>query len=221
MKTGSIGAHKPHSASLEIFYRSRSLTAQPRIKGRTVTNRLVIATHNKGKAVEIKTLLGDIGWTLLSLDQFENVGEAAEDAETYYGNAAAKASYYARMTGEWVLADDSGLEVAALNGAPGVFSARYAGPNASDSERRLKLLNELAGVADRKARFVCSAVIADSNGKIQILAEGICEGVISEEARGDSGFGYDPIFIPSGHDLTFGELSDEIKNRISHRAKAI
>jgi len=186
-----------------------------------VTKRLVIATHNKGKTAEIKTLLGDVGWTLLSLDQFENVGEAAEDADTYSGNAAAKASYYARMTGEWVLADDSGLEVQALAGAPGLFSARYAGPNASDSQRRLKLLTELTGVNDRRARFVCSAAIADSNGNIVKTAEGICEGVISTNARGDSGFGYDPIFIPSGYDLTFGELSDRIKNQLSHRAKAI
>jgi len=186
-----------------------------------VTKRLVIATHNKGKTAEIKTLLGHVGWTLLSLDQFENVGEAAEDADTYYGNAAAKASYYAQMTGEWVLADDSGLEVQALAGAPGVFSARYAGPNASDSERRLKLLTELSGVNDRRARFVCSAAIADSNGNIVKTAEGVCEGTISTNARGDSGFGYDPIFIPSGYDLTFGELSDRIKNQISHRARAI
>lgn len=189
-----------------------------------MTKRLVIATHNKGKAVEIKTLLGDIGlrdWTLLSLDQFENVGEAAEDADTYLANAISKATYYAEKTGEWVLADDSGLEVQALERAPGVLSARYAGPNASDSERRLKLLTELAGVVDRRARFVCSAAIADLNGQIVRTAEGICEGVISQNPRGDSGFGYDPIFIPSGYDLTFGELSDEIKNEISHRAKAI
>ena len=186
-----------------------------------MTKRLVIATHNKGKAVEIKTLLGDISWTLLSLDQFENVGEAVEDADTYYSNAAAKASYYAQTTGEWVLADDSGLEVQALGGAPGVLSARYAGPNASDSERRLKLLSELLGVDDRRARFVCSAAIANSSGQIVKTAEGICEGVISQNPRGDSGFGYDPIFIPSGFDLTFGELSDQIKNQISHRAKAI
>jgi XTP/dITP diphosphohydrolase len=189
-----------------------------------VTKRLVIATHNKGKAVEIKTLLGDIGlrdWTLLSLDQFENVGEAAEDADTYLANAISKATYYAEKTGEWVLADDSGLEVQALERAPGVLSARYAGPNASDSERRLKLLTELAGVVDRRARFVCSAAIADLNGQIVRTAEGICEGVISQNPRGDSGFGYDPIFIPSGYDLTFGELSDEIKNEVSHRAKAI
>lgn len=186
-----------------------------------MTKPLVIATHNKGKAVEIKTLLGDIAWTLMSLDQFETVGEAVEDADTYLANAISKATYYAQMTGEWVLADDSGLEVQALGGAPGVLSARYAGPNASDSERRLKLLSALAEVDDRRARFVCSAAIADSNGQIVKTAEGICEGIISHNPRGDSGFGYDPIFIPSGYDLTFGELSDEIKNQISHRAKAI
>ena len=186
-----------------------------------MTNRLVIATHNKGKAIEIKNLLGDISWTILSLDQFENVGEATEDADTYSGNAIHKATYYAQITREWVLADDSGLEVAALGGAPGVLSARYAGQNASDSQRRLKLLTELTGVNDRKAKFVCSAVIADPDGRIVKITEGICPGVISEIDRGDSGFGYDPIFVPSGYDLTFGELSDQIKNRISHRAKAI
>ena len=186
-----------------------------------MTNSLVIGTHNKGKAVEIKALLGDIGWTLLSLDQFETVAEATEDADTYSGNASAKASYYAQVTGEWVLADDSGLEVQALAGAPGVFSARYAGPNASDFQRRLKLLSELDGITDRKAKFVCAAAIADPQGKIVKITEGICEGKISHSPRGDSGFGYDPIFLPSGYDLTFGELPDQIKNQISHRAKAI
>ena len=186
-----------------------------------MTSRLVIATHNKGKASEIKTLLGDIGWAILSLDQFGNAGEASEDANTYAGNAALKAIYYSQHIGECVLADDSGLEVAALGGAPGVLSARYTGQNASDSQRRLKLLNELIGVSDRSARFVCSAAIADSKGKIVKTAEGTCEGIISEESRGHAGFGYDPIFIPSGYDLTFGELSDRIKNQISHRAKAI
>jgi XTP/dITP diphosphohydrolase len=186
-----------------------------------VTNRLVIATHNRAKAIEIKNLLGDISWTTVSLDEFANIGEAIEDANTYAGNAVAKAIYYSQRIGEWVLADDSGLEVAALGGAPGVLSARYAGPNASDSERRLKLLTELTGISDRGARFVCAAAITDSEGKIVKTAEGVCEGVISENVRGNSGFGYDPIFIPVGFNLTFGELSEEIKNQISHRAKAI
>ena len=186
-----------------------------------MTNRLVIATHNRGKAIEIKSLLGDIPWTILSLDQFTDVGEATEDANTYSDNAAAKAIYYSQRTGEWVLADDSGLEVAALEGAPGVLSARYAGPNATDSQRRLKLLTELVGVEDRRARFVCAAAIANPRGEVVEATEGFCAGAISERVRGESGFGYDPIFIPLGYDLTFGELSDQIKNRISHRAKAI
>jgi XTP/dITP diphosphohydrolase len=186
-----------------------------------LTKRLVIATHNKGKAAEIKTLLGKTVWTLLSLDEFPAIGEAAENAETYAGNAMAKAAYYAHATGEFVLADDSGLEVSALGGAPGVFSARYAGPNATDAERRIKLLTELDGMIDRTARFVCAAAIAEPDGKIVKITEGICEGVISENPRGHSGFGYDPIFVPSGYTSTFGELSDEIKNQISHRAKAI
>jgi XTP/dITP diphosphohydrolase len=186
-----------------------------------VANRLVIATHNKGKVIEIKTLLGDIDWCILSLDQFAGIGEAIEDADTYSANAISKASYYAQITGEWVLADDSGLEVAALGGAPGVLSARYAGPDASDSQRRFKLLNELAGVSERHARFVCAAVIADPHGTVMKLAEDVCVGTISDNPRGDSGFGYDPIFVPSGYDLTFGELSYDIKNKISHRAKAI
>ena len=188
-----------------------------------MANRLVIATHNKGKAKEIRSLIGDMAWTIVSLDHFGNVGEAPEDADTYSGNATAKATYYSHITGEWVLADDSGLEVAALRGAPGVLSARYAGPNASDADRCSKLLGELAGVkgADRRARFVCSAAIADRDGKFVKITEGVCEGVISLSARGETGFGYDPIFVPSGYDLTLGELPAEIKNQISHRARAM
>jgi XTP/dITP diphosphohydrolase len=188
-----------------------------------VPKRLVIATHNKGKVREIKSLLGDIDWNVVSLDDFNNVGEATEDADTYAGNAIAKAKYYARFTGEWILADDSGLEVVALGGAPGVLSARYAGPNASDAERRSKLLLALSETerAGRRARFVCSAAVANPGGEIVKITEGVCEGFISENARGESGFGYDPIFTPAGFDHTFGELSDEVKNRISHRAQAI
>ena len=185
--------------------------------------RLVIATHNQRKAGEIKSLLGQISWIVTSLEKFNDVGEATEDAETYAGNAIAKAKYYSQSTGEWALADDSGLEVAALGGAPGVLSARYAGSNASDAERRSKLLLALSEInrVDKSARFVCSAAIANPQGEIVKITEGVCEGFISDHARGESGFGYDPIFVPKGFDLTFGELSDEIKNRISHRAQAI
>ena len=184
---------------------------------------LVIATHNQGKVGEIRELLGNIPWQLKSLQDFKNVGVATEDQETYAGNAIAKARYYASMTNEWVLADDSGLEVTALNGAPGVLSARYAGENASDAQRRELLLSEMQRqlVTDRTARFVCAAAIAQPDGEIVSLREGICEGVITFEVRGTSGFGYDPIFIPNGYDQTFGELAEQIKNQISHRAKAL
>jgi XTP/dITP diphosphohydrolase len=184
---------------------------------------LVIATRNQGKLLEIQTLLGDIPWNLIALDQFENIGEAEESESTYVGNAISKAKFYANATGEIALADDSGLEVTALGGAPGVLSARYAGPDASDAARRLKLLSELksASSPDRRARFVCAAVVANSEGEVLEVAEGICEGSICFDERGKSGFGYDPIFVPDGYHQTFGELSEEVKNSISHRARAI
>ena len=168
-------------------------------------------------------MLGDIPWNLIALDQFENIGEAEESERTYVGNAISKAKFYASATGEIVLADDSGLEVTALGGAPGVLSARYAGPNASDADRRVKLLSELKSVcsSDRSARFVCAAVVLDPDGEVLQVAEGICEGSICFAERGKSGFGYDPIFLPDGYDQTFGELSEQIKNSISHRARAL
>jgi len=188
-----------------------------------MSNTLVIATHNRGKAAEIRKLLGDIPWRLVSLQEFEGVGIAEENKDSYEGNAVLKARYYAMATHNWVLADDSGLEVAVLGGAPGVLSARYAGENASDAERRDLLLAEIEkrGAIDRRARFVCSAAIADPTGEVRKLTEGVCEGVIAQEARGDGGFGYDPIFIPDGYRQTFGELAEDIKDHISHRAKAL
>jgi non-canonical purine NTP pyrophosphatase (RdgB/HAM1 family) len=187
------------------------------------SRRLVIATRNHGKLLEIRTLLGDVPWSLVTLDQFENVGEAEENEGTYIGNAISKAKFYASATGEIVMADDSGLEVTALAGAPGVLSARYAGPNASDEVRRVKLLSELksASSSDRSARFVCAAVMANPEGEVLQLAEGICEGSICFDEHGESGFGYDPIFVPDGYHQTFGELSEEVKNSISHRAIAL
>ncbi len=187
------------------------------------TNKLVIATHNVGKAGEIEQLLGDIPWQLVSLQSFKNVGIAEEIEGSYSGNAIAKACYYASATGEWVLADDSGLEVTALGGSPGVLSARYAGESASDADRRILLLSELRkqSTTDRTARFVCSVAISQPNGALVSLSQGICAGSISLEPRGNSGFGYDPIFVPDGYDQTFGELPETIKNQLSHRAKAL
>jgi XTP/dITP diphosphohydrolase len=185
--------------------------------------RLLLGTRNPGKVKEIVTILGDSGWSFSSLQEFENVGPAAEDGVTYAENAIAKARFYAAATGLLALADDSGLEVAALGGAPGVYSARYAGEGASDADRRQLLLSELAKVysGDRRARFVAAVAIADPSGVVLNLSEGICEGTITFEPRGTSGFGYDPLFVPDGYDLTFAELSDAVKNRISHRARAL
>ncbi len=185
--------------------------------------RLLLGTRNRGKVKEITTILEDSGWMFSSLQEFDDVGPAAEDGVTYAENAIAKAKFYAAATGLWALADDSGLEVAALGGAPGVYSARYAGDNASDADRRQLLLAEFAKVdsRDRRARFVAAVAIATPDGEILNLSEGICSGTITFEPRGTSGFGYDPLFIPDGYDQTFAELPDAVKNLISHRARAL
>ena len=184
---------------------------------------LLLGSHNPGKIHEIQLILGDLGWTLRSLRDCDSVGVAEEHSNTYAGNAILKAQFYARSTGLVALADDSGLEVEALGGAPGVLSARYAGEHASDADRRALLLSELdrLGTNNRRARFVCAIAIANADGEVLNVSEGICEGFITFAPRGNSGFGYDPLFVPDGHDQTFAELSDEIKNRISHRARAL
>lgn len=186
-------------------------------------HKLLLATQNPGKIEEIKLILGDLGWTLRSLQEFEHAGVAEEHADSYAGNAIAKAQFYARATGLLALADDSGLEVEALGGAPGVLSARYAGERASDADRRALLLSELSqtGSDNRRARFVCAVAIASAAGEVLNVSEGICEGAITFAPRGTSGFGYDPLFVPDGYEETFAELSDGIKNRISHRARAL
>jgi XTP/dITP diphosphohydrolase len=185
--------------------------------------RLVIASHNRGKAREIRELLGDVPFEIVALDSFTDVEAPEETEDTYAGNAILKARYYAAALKETVLADDSGLEVNALGGRPGVLSARYAGPDGSDKSRREKLLRELSLVPseNRQARFVCAAAVVSMNLELLTLSEGICEGVITFEEKGSSGFGYDPLFLPNGYDMTFGELSEAVKNRISHRANAL
>ncbi len=198
---------------------------------------LLLGTRNPGKVREIETILADIPWRMRSLREFLNVGVAAETAPTYAENAIAKAQFYARETGLCALADDSGLEVKALGGAPGVYSARYAGVGASDANRRALLLSELARLVaenhllteenssgaerKRRARFVCVVAIATPDGTVLNTSEGICEGKMVLEERGTNGFGYDPLFVPDGFDQTFAELSDSVKNRISHRARAL
>src|SRR5687768_13318664 len=184
---------------------------------------LLLGTRNPGKVKEITNILRDSGWSFCSLREFESVGTAEENADTYAANAMAKARFYAVATGLWALADDSGLEVEALGGGPGVLSARYAGENASDADRRELLLSELAKTGDtnRRARFVSVVAIGAADGSIVNVSEGICEGTITFASRGHGGFGYDPLFIPTGYDQTFAELPENIKNSISHRALAL
>lgn len=186
------------------------------------TNEVVIATYNSGKTREFEKLLAAVPINLRSLADFENVPEAEETGTTFAENATLKATHYAQRTGLCALADDSGLEVAALNNFPGVFSARFGGANLSDVQRAEKLLFELEkyGAGNRRARFVCVIAFSDQRGVIKHLATGTCDGKIAVSARGANGFGYDSVFIPDGFSQTFGELSSENKQKISHRAQA-
>ena len=185
--------------------------------------KLVVGTYNAGKIKELNELLAGLPIEIFGLEKFENVADVEESGETFAENAILKASSYARQTGYWALSDDSGLEVEALKGAPGVYSARYAGENAGDADRIEKLLGELAETGDetRRARFVCVMALADEGGEIRFLAEGVCEGKIAQTTKGANGFGYDPVFVPEGFEQTFGELSSTVKGEISHRARAI
>ena len=185
--------------------------------------KLVLATRNEGKVREIDELLKDQnGVERLSLRSYPDAPNVVEDGKTYEENAIKKASALAEYTEHLTIADDSGLAVDALDGAPGVHSARYGGENASDEDRIVKLLDALQDIPDdrRSGRFICAVAIAEPLGKVQVV-RGVCEGRIIRMPRGTAGFGYDPIFVPVGYDKTFAELGDEIKNQISHRAKAL
>lgn len=184
---------------------------------------LLLGTRNVGKVREIESILGDVPWRIRSLEEFADIEVPAETGDTYADNAIIKAQFYARATGLCALADDSGLEVEALGGAPGVYSARYAGAGASDADRRQLLLSELAAMpaSQRNARFVCVVAIALPEGAVLNTSEGTCNGKIIFDPRGTGGFGYDPLFVPDGFDKTFAELPDTIKNELSHRARAL
>lgn len=181
---------------------------------------LVLATRNPGKTKEIRELLEDFPVDIKNLDDFGPIPEIEEDGATFDENAFKKASFTARILGIPALGDDSGLEVAALNGAPGIYSARYAGTDASDQENNTKLLREMEGEKDRSAAFTCLISIAVPCG-VALTYEGRCEGMISTTPAGENGFGYDPVFYYPALDKTFGQLSSEEKNRISHRGKAL
>lgn len=182
---------------------------------------IVLASGNRDKITELRSTLAPLEITLLSSYDFPNLEEVVEDKPNLKGNALKKARYVCNQTGYPALSDDTGLEVDALDGRPGVHSARYAGESASYQDNIDKLLDELSEVQweNRKAQF--RTVIALVSDKGEYAFEGVCRGEILTEQRGDGGFGYDPVFRPDNYEQTFGELDPEIKNRISHRGKAI
>ncbi|HEX8163740.1 MAG TPA: RdgB/HAM1 family non-canonical purine NTP pyrophosphatase [Pyrinomonadaceae bacterium] len=184
---------------------------------------LLLATSNAGKVRELAQLLEALPVRLRDLSEFGRVAPVEETGETFEENASLKATAYGRLTGRLTLADDSGLEVEALGGAPGVRSARYAGADATDGQRVARLLEELEGAGDdeRGARFVCVLALYDPAAESLHLFRGVCAGRIAASARGSQGFGYDPVFVPEGYDLSFAELPAAVKRRISHRARAL
>jgi len=181
---------------------------------------LVIATKNKGKSAEIKGFLKDFPIDVKDLNDFGPIPEAVEDGKTFEENAYKKASFTAKILGLPALADDSGLEVEALAGEPGVYSARYAGPNATDPENNAKLIQALSGSRDRKARFCCVLSLAVPTGPA-LTYEAFCEGIILDSPRGGSGFGYDPLFLYPSAGKTFAEMTMEEKLAVSHRGRAL
>lgn len=185
--------------------------------------KLVIATGNKNKIFEIKEKLSCVEHIeIIPLGEFKNVPEIIEDADTFNGNAIKKARVIRDFTGLPSMADDSGLIVDALNGEPGVYSARYGGEGLTDRDRYLMVLDKMKGIEESKrgARFVCSIAIALPDGR-EFSADGLCEGRIALAPCGENGFGYDPVFYLPEYGRTMAELTLEIKNRISHRGKAL
>jgi XTP/dITP diphosphohydrolase len=184
---------------------------------------IVLATTNQKKVEEMKRMFTGLGIHFVSLDSFPGCPAVVEDGKTFRANALKKALAVSRFTGYPAVADDSGLEVKALGGAPGVFSARYAGDKATDSENVKKLLREmrpLYGNRGRGARFVCCVAFATPEGTYKTFT-GYAQGMIGERERGFNGFGYDPVFYPEGHDKTFAEMTGQEKDRLSHRGRAM
>ncbi|MBN1621583.1 MAG: XTP/dITP diphosphatase [Endomicrobiales bacterium] len=183
---------------------------------------IVLATRNKHKVREITEILGSTSIKVLSLSDFKKIPEVVEDGSTLEENAVKKARVIALRLKRWTLADDTGLEVSYLNGAPGVYSARFAGPGCSYEDNNKKLLELLEGLPaeKRKAKFRCVIALSDPKGKAR-TAEGSVTGVIAERTRGRNGFGYDPLFFIPRYKKTFAELDSGTKNRISHRGKAL
>jgi len=186
----------------------------------TTPSPLVLATGNAGKVDELRALLSDLNRTLLPASELDVPLTVTEDADTLTGNARKKARAYHDHTGHAALADDTGLEVAALDGGPGVHTARFAGADATPEDNKQKLLTVMDGVDDRRARFRTVVALLDAGGTAHTF-EGRCEGTITTAPHGDGGFGYDPLFRPDGYDQTFAEMPAETKNETSHRREAL
>lgn len=184
---------------------------------------LVLGTRNAKKRREIEEILGDLGLELRDLSQFPAVPEVVEDGVTFEANARKKAAETAHALGQWTLGEDSGLVVPALDGQPGVYSARYAGTQGDDAANNRKLLAELVTMPPEKraAYYVCTAALADPSGQVRAVVEGRCWGRIISEQRGAGGFGYDPYFLIPEYHQTFGELSARVKHALSHRGRAL
>lgn len=181
---------------------------------------VVLATGNQGKVREFSKLLDGVFEKVISLKELNNPPEVIEDGVTFRDNALKKARELAEFSGKLTLADDSGLEVQALNGRPGVYSARYSGEGATDQSNIDKLLVELGDNDNRRARFVCVLALVDPGGE-ELVVEGFCEGEIMHEPRGEGGFGYDPVFYLPDRELTMAEIDPDEKNKISHRSNAL
>lgn len=182
--------------------------------------KLLVATGNQHKLREIQEILHLPGLEVIGLAGFPDAPEVIEDGDTFHANAVKKAVTIAAAGGLWSLADDSGLEVDALGGQPGVRSARYAGEPADYAANNRKLLAAMGGRTDRSARFRCAIALASPDSAVRVV-EGKCEGHIVETARGEAGFGYDPLFVPDGYQQTFAEMDAGLKNRLSHRGRAL
>ena len=185
----------------------------------TSPRRLIIATRNAHKTAEIRAMTGD-RFEVLDVTSFPECPEIAETGSTFLENARLKALGISRVVDGWVLSDDSGLEVDALGGAPGVWSSSYGGEEGNHARNNTRLLEEMRGISDRRARFRCTMVLAEGGRELAHF-NGTVEGRIIDEARGAKGFGYDPLFIPEGHQATFAELGEDVKNTLSHRSRAL
>ena len=183
---------------------------------------VVLASRNAKKIGEIRELLAPFGIPLVSVSEFPETKDVVEDGETFQVNAEKKATEIATTVNHWTIGEDSGLRVDALDGAPGVYSARYSGEGATDEKNNTKLLTELTGVPEEKrgGEYVCHVAVSDPDGNVQLNIEATCRGRITKEARGENGFGYDPYFLIREYRKTFGELAPIVKQQLSHRARA-